>query len=132
MDLENTNLIEECSECNNLWSYNPKFQEMVRNIGIINYSFDRVCNSNNIRRTVPYAGGLAGWRAAAAGGARRPSRPCPPETCCWARRFRSASRKKVAGRLVLSVEAQARPAPRLKLVLEIISHYIIRIHFKVI
>ena len=41
-------------------------------------------------------------------------------------------RKKVAGRLVLSVEAQARPAPRLKLVLEIISHYIIRIHFKVI
>ena len=41
-------------------------------------------------------------------------------------------RKKVAGRLVLSVEAQARPAPRLKLVLEIIPHYIIRIHFKVI
>ena len=41
-------------------------------------------------------------------------------------------RKKVAGRLVLSVEAQARPAPGLKLVLEIIPHYIIRIHFKVI
>ena len=32
----------------------------------------------------------------------------------------------------VSVEAQARPAPRLKLVLEIISQYIIRIHFKVI
>ena len=32
----------------------------------------------------------------------------------------------------VGVEAQARPAPRLKLVLEIISQYIIRIHFKVI